>query len=122
MTDRGGSDSHPHSRSGWAWVVGILGGLIVFALFGYFVWLPSQLGDPAPEYVVVTNSTDDHLTIVAVARDGSTATIGEVGPHSSAETWAPCGASELNAYDPDGELVAVRPAADRCDLDWTVAP
>ena len=116
-----GGPERRHSRSGWGWAIGVLFALATLASLGYFVWLPSQMGDPAPETVVVTNNTDDHLTILQVAGDGSTATIEEVGPHSSAETWMPCGAAELNAYDPDGELVAVRPAANRCNLDWTIA-
>ena len=110
---------------GWAWAIGILVGLVVFASFGYFVWLPSQMGDPAPGgvgNVLVTNRTDQPLTIVLVGSDGTAYEIGVVGAHETFESGISCGPEQWDALDPAGALVAriPAPASADCRANWVI--
>lgn len=95
---------------------------IAIALFlVWLVWLPSQLGDPAKETLVVTNRTDAHLRIVQIDQDGSGSQIAAMAPRSSVETYLPCAAAPLEAIDPDGTVVARRPGSEECNLaDWVI--
>jgi hypothetical protein len=108
------------SGSGWRWAIGIVLGLITSAFLGYYIWLPSQMGDPASEVVVVTNRTDQPLTIVQVGGDGTRTRIGMVRAHGTLETWLPCGAAQWDALNLQGTLVARRPASDHCRLRWVI--
>jgi hypothetical protein len=114
----GGDQSR--SRKLWHLLV-LVGGAAAVVLFILWLWLPSQLGDPAKEFLVVANRTDVRLQIVQVATDGTTSEISEVAPSSSVETYLPCASAPLEALDPEGTVMASRPGSEECNLEvWII--
>jgi len=102
-----------------------IGVVVLTALAGvliWWVWLPSQLGDPDTRFLHVANQTDQRLTVVQLGGD-LRAEIAEVPPHSTIETYLPCGAAELIAVNRDGVVVARRPPSEGCNLKtWVLEP
>jgi hypothetical protein len=111
----------PSGRKLWRLLLLFGAAVIVVAFLIWWLWLPSQLGDPAKESLVVTNRTDVPLQIVQVAPDGTTSEITDVGSSSSVETYLSCAAAPLQALDPEGRVVASRPGSDECNLQrWII--
>ena len=104
------------------WRLLLLGAaVVVAALLIWWLWLGSQLGDPAKEFLVVTNRTDLRLQIVQVAPDGTTSEVTFVDPGSTVETHLPCAAAPLQALDPQESVIAARPGSAECNLaEWII--
>ena len=116
LTDTAGVSS---SRLAWAGI-----GVVVIAFVGlviWWLWLPAQLGDPAKKFLHVANHTDQSLTVLQPEGGDQTAEITQIPPHSTIETYLPCGAAELVAVNQDGVVVARRPPSDACNLKtWVI--
>jgi hypothetical protein len=110
-------------RRPWPIVVLVLGFAAVVGLILWTVYLPSQMGDDAPDGLVIQNKTDDPLTVLIVAGDGTRPKLAEVRPQSTVRTFDLCAAAELVAIDRNQAVVARRQASDECDLTtWVIEP
>jgi hypothetical protein len=103
--------------------IGVVAVTAFAGLLIWWVWLPSQLGDPEKSFLHVANQTDELLTVVQLGGGEIRAEIAEVPAHSTIETYLPCGAAELIAENRDGVVVARRPPSEECNLKtWVVEP
>ena len=117
-----GTDRPPARKPGWR-VLLLLGGLALLGYLAWALWLPSQMGDDARDGLMIQNETDDPLTVLIVAGDGTRPKLAEVRPQSTVRTFDLCAAAELVAIDRNQAVVARRQASDECDLaTWVIEP
>jgi hypothetical protein len=111
----------PSGRRPWRLLLLLGAAVVVVAFLLWWVWLPSQLGDPARQSLVVSNRTDVPLQIVQIAPDGTGSEIADIAAGSSVETYLSCAAAPLQALDAEGMVVASRPGSDACNLQmWII--
>jgi hypothetical protein len=113
-----GEPQRPRNR--WLIIVLLLGSAAVIGLVVWMV-LPSQMGDDAPDGLVIQNKTNEPLTVLIVAGDGTRPKLADVPPLATVRTFDSCGAAELVAVDRSEIVVARRPASNECDLTtWVI--
>jgi hypothetical protein len=118
---RSETDRPPARKPWWLVLLLLLGGLALLGYLAWAVWLPSQMGDDARDGLVIHNHTDELLTVLIVAGDGTRPELTDLPPKSTVKTFDLCGAAELVAVDRNRAVVGRRPASDGCDLtSWVI--
>jgi hypothetical protein len=113
-----GEPQRPRKR--WLIVVLVLGSVAVVGLVVWMV-LSSQMGDEAPDGLVIQNKTNEHLTVLIIAGDGTRPKLAEVPPQGTVRTFDMCATAELVAIDRSETVVARRPPSSECDLTtWVI--